>query len=139
MSELTKKQRGFLEEQKKKYLDFRLYVFEKYNPAIVENIKEIRDTIRNLSITSGAIAALTISLLDKGIVQNKSIALLALSIFLIVVWEGFFYLKYILEKENNQLNKTTSELHKAISDVRDQINKALDENSHEEALKFLFD
>jgi len=137
MTALSKEQRDFLEEQKKKYVDFRLFVVEKYTPAIFENIKEIRETIRNLSITSGAIGALTISLLDKSIVINKFIAILALAIFLFVVWEGFFYLKYILEKENNQLNERTDSLHKGITDVRNQINKALKDNSHEEAFKFL--
>ena len=137
MTTLTKEQRDFLEEQKKKYIDFRLFVIEKYNPVIIENIKEIRDTIRNLSITSGAIGALAISLLDKSVVKNKSTALLALLIFLFVVWEGFFYLKYILEKENNQLHERTNVLHEAITKVRDQINKALNNDSHEEALKFL--
>jgi len=136
MTSLTKGQKDFLEEQRRKYVDLRLYVVEKYTPAIFENIKEIRETIRNLSITSGAIGALTISLLDKSVVINRLFAILALGLFLFVVWEGFFYLKYILEKENNQLNERTDSLHKGITNVRNQIDKALKEDSCEEALKF---
>jgi len=52
-------------------------------------------------------------------------AILALTVFLLVVWEGFFYLKYILEKENNQLNERITDLHKGITDVRNQIDEAL--------------
>lgn len=137
MTALTPEQIGFLNDQKNKYVDFRLFVVEKYTPAVFENIKEMRETIRNLSITSGAIGALTIGILDKEVVKNKLTVLPALLIFLFVVWLGFFYLKYILEKENRQLSERTDSLHKSITDIRNQIDKALSENSHEEALKFL--
>lgn len=135
--QLTQEQVNFLNNQREKYLDFRDFISKSFGPAIIENIKEIRETVRNLSITSGAIGALALSLLDKEIVKNKPLAFIALGLFLFVVWEGFFYLKHILEKENNQLAKRSDSLNKAIDNIRDQIDKILKENSQEELTKFM--
>lgn len=121
MAKLNKKQREYLATRRSKMVELRKMVIEKYTPAMFANITQIRTTIMSLSITSGAIAAFSINLFSNEQVRNKLLLLIAFLLLLLVVWEGYLYLKSILEKENNQLAKTTDDFHGAITKVRNAI------------------
>jgi len=110
--------------QKRKELKMKANLIKNmYTPAIFQNIKDLRDTIRNLCIVSGAIAALSINLLDTEAVLHKPLAIISSAFFLLVVWIGFVYLKTILERENHSVVKIPEKIIKAIAKVVKQIDK----------------
>jgi hypothetical protein len=134
---LNTKQKEFLKKEREKIVNLRLMVIQKYGPAIFDNIKQMRETVRNLSITSGAVATLSITLVGKSVIINDILLILAILIFLLVVWLGFFYLKIVLESENKKLSLRSEKYNKKITEVRKQIDKSLKNNSAEEAKKVL--
>lgn len=125
MVALTREQRDYLEKKRVKITELRKLVIDKYTPAIFENIKQIRETVRNLSITSGAIAAFSLSLFGKEAVKNETLLAIAFFLLLFVVWEGYFYLKLILEAENNRLCRKLDLYNAAITEVRVKIDNLL--------------
>jgi len=131
MTALTKEQQDYLEKRKEKMSELRGLVVEKYTHALFENISQIRTTILSLSVTSGAIAAFSLNLFKNDLIKNKPFLIWSFIIFLIVVWEGYFYLKFILERENNQLAKTSDDYNNSITEVRKAIEKVSREKSSE--------
>lgn len=133
MTSLTKEAANNLEEysnyQKKNLTKIRSFLNSKYTPAILENISQIRTTILSLSVTSAAIAAFSLNLFNNDLIKNKSLLLLSFLFFLLVTLLGYYYLKIILEKENNQLSQTTNEYNSAITKLGEAINNALEKKN----------
>ena len=127
----NKDQKDYLRNRRLKVTKLREKVIDKYTPAIFENISQVRTTILSLSVTSGAIAAFSINLFDNNLIEDKRLLITAFFLFLIVVLEGYFYLKQVLEGENNQLAKTSDRYNKAISKVRDAIDKVLKDETNQ--------
>lgn len=123
---LSKEQKDHLKTRRLKITELREKIIDKYTPAMIENISQVRTTILSLSVTSGAIATFSINLFDNDLIRNETFLIVSFFVFLIVILEGYFYLKQILERENNQLALTSNRYNSAISKVRDAIDKALE-------------
>lgn len=86
----------------------------------IDNIKQIRDLVKNFILISSAIVGFSLPVFGRVDLIKSSIFLIGgLGEFLIVILYGFYYLKIVLEVENNRL----ATQHKEFIEVLDELQK----------------
>lgn len=107
--------------------------------AISENIKQLRDLIKNFIIISSAIIGFIIPVFEgTELIKNRIFLTGGLAELLVVVLYGFFYLVHILQTENKGLTNSYREYIALLEIPREARNKFIFENTqgnHEFYLK----
>jgi len=89
---------------KEQYKELSNKVDETITPLKKENIKQLRELVKLFIGISAAIVGFTIPVFgDSSLVQNSTLLIGGLFMFLIIVAYGLHYLKNILQLENNDL------------------------------------
>ena len=111
-----------------KHDDLRTYVNDTYQKAQLDNIKQQRSLITQLITISSAIIGFTIPVLGSSpLVQTKWLLVCGLSVLLVLIIFGFWYLKHIIQAENKGLES----MFKKYSDALDK--------KHSAELRFISD
>lgn len=95
---------------------------DSYYDAIKDNITQRRSLVVHFITISAGIIGFTIPVIGTSrLIQNKSILIIGLSILLILIIYGFYYLKTIIDEDNNEINsiyKTLIGLHRKPMEAR---------------------
>ncbi len=120
-------------------IEEREFVNNKYLSLKVETIKQFRDLIIQFVIISSGIIGFTLPVFDKTqLVKNKTFLIGGLAELLIIVLFGFYYLKNILEKENDSLEKDSKAFNEYLDKKRDakiEFIKSLNGHTKSDAFK----
>lgn len=135
------------------YGDLSNKIFNTIDTLQIENIKQIRKLVERFIVISGAIIGFTLPIFGRtSLIRNPDILAYGLLFFILVVVYGFFYLKQVLTKENNNLAKQkqlyiealkffgdnkNDDLNRKLEDI-DKFNRTTQKNEQRYALDLLF-
>lgn len=85
------------------YLNSSVSFEEKFNNDRIKVIESHKDTIKNLSLVSGAIATFSLMLLDSDIPKIQILLVIGSAVLLLSALASFLYLLYINEKVGNRV------------------------------------